>query len=299
MISERRAYLLLLLVILLWGMNWPMMKVGVELISPLWFTAIRLLLGAAFLFALLGFQNKLVLPVRHDLPAFLSVAVLQFALGLGLVHVGLTNIEAGRSAILAYTTPLWVVPMAVLVLGERITWAKAGGLLLGMFGLGVLFNPATFDISDRQQVLSNALLIASAIVLAVVIIQNRRHDFIATPLQLMPWQMVTGGVILAITALFAEGIPDIPLSGTMIGILAYNGPIATAFCLWAYATVMRSLPATSTAFGSLGVPVSSMVFASLTLGEPLGEDKIMGLTLILSGVGVLVFSDLRKKHQGN
>ena len=289
--------MLLLLVIILWGMNWPMMKIGVELTSPVWFTAIRLLLGAAVLFALLGSQGRLVLPVRHDLPAFLTVAILQFAIGLGLVHVGLTNIEAGRSAILAYTTPLWVVPLALLVLGERITLPKATGLLLGIIGLGVLFNPGSFDISDHDQVISNAMLIASAMALAVVIVQIRRHNFVATPLQLLPWQMLTGGLLLAAVALIVEGIPNIPLSGTMIGILAYNGPVATAFCLWAYATIMRSLPATSTAFGSLGVPVASMLFAALILGEPLSADKIIGLTLISTGVGILVFSDLRKKHR--
>jgi len=294
--SERRAYLLLLLVIVLWGVNWPIMKVGLQHITPLWFTAIRLLLGAAFLFALLAFQGRLALPVRSDLPAFLSVAILQFTVGLALVHIALTWVEAGRSAILAYTTPLWVMPMAALALGERVTLAKAAGLVLGIMGVGVLFNPAAFDMSDRHQIIGNVMLIASAFTMAVVIVHIRRHKFIATPLQLMPWQMLAGGVLLAIGAFIFEGIPKIEMSLPVLTILAYNGPIASALCLWAYATVMRSLPATSTAFGSLGVPVAGMIFSSLALGEPLSGDKTVGLSLISGGVAILVFADLGKKR---
>ncbi len=295
--TERQAYFLLLLVIVLWGVNWPIMKYGLQYISPLWFTSIRLLLGSSFLFVLLAIQGRLKLPVRNDVPAVLIVAILQFTVAFGLMHMALTAVEAGRSAILAYTTPLWVTPMAIVVLGERISLAKGAGLVLGVFGLGVLFNPAAFDMTDRDQVIGNVMLIGSAVALAVVIVQNRHHKFIATPLQLMPWQMLLGGLILTIVALIFEGLPEIPVNGPILAILAYNGPIASAFCLWAYATIMRSLPATSTAFGSLGVPVVGMLVSAVALDESLGGDKILGLALISGGVGIMVFADLRQKRR--
>ncbi len=292
--TERQAYFLLLLVIVLWGINWPIMKVGLQFITPLWFTSIRLLLGAAFLFALLAFQGRLAPPVRNDLPALLFVAILQFAVGFGLIHMALSTVEAGRSAILAYTTPLWVTPMAVLVLGERVTMAKGAGLVLGVIGLGVLFNPSDFDVTNGKLVAGNAMLIGSAVAMAVVIVQNRHHKFIASPLQLMPWQMLLGGLVLTLAALYVEGPPNIPMNGTILLIVAYNGPIASAFCLWAFATIMRSLPATSTAFGSLGVPVVGMLASAMALGEPLDGGKIIGLALISGGVGIMVFADLSR-----
>ena len=112
------------------------------------------------------------------------------------------------------------------------------------------------------------------------------------PLHIIPWQMLIGGAVLAVSALLIEGLPDIKFSPTLFAVLAYNGPIASAFCFWAYLTVMRSLPVTSTTLGSLGVPVAGMLFSALTLGEVLSISKVSGLALISSGVVILIAGDI-------
>ena len=103
--------------------------------------------------------------------------------------------------------------------------------------------------------------------------------------------MLIGGTVLALSALLIESLPDINFSPTLLAVLAYNGPIASAFCFWAYLTVMRSLPVISTTLGSLGVPVAGMVFSALTLGETMSIGKVSGLALISSGVVVLIIGD--------
>jgi len=292
---ERQAYLLLALIILLWGANWPIMKIGLEYIPPVWFTAIRLLFGAACLFVLLAVRGKLILPVRHDLPALLSMGFVQFGLGLALIHIGLSSVEAGRSAILAYTTPLWVAPMAVLILGERLGPYKIAGLILGLAGLAVLFNPATFDFSNPDVLLGNGLLLAAAICFSAVIVHIRRHRLAMTPLQLVPWQMLLGGCVLMAVAAVYEEMPPLAYSHTLAAVIIYNGPIASAYCFWASFTIMRTLSATSTALGSLGVPVAGLVFSAIALGEPLSAPKVLGLTLISSAVVALIVGDFIKK----
>lgn len=289
--------MLLAAIIVLWGANWPIMKVGIEHIPPLWFTASRLLLGSLCLFALIGVRGRLSLPDRRDLPVLLSVGLLQLGLGLALVHVALGAVEAGRSAILAYTTPLWVTPLAIFVLGEKVSAAKAMGLALGLAGVAVLFNPAELDFSNAPELLGNGYLIAHAMIGALVLIHVRHHRMVMAPLLIIPWQMLIGGTILALAAFFYEGIPTIRFSGTLLAILAYNGPIASAFCFWAYLTVMRSLPATSTALGSLGVPVAGMLFSALSLGETLSMAKVSGLALISSGFVFLIIGDFSRKSR--
>jgi len=289
--AERQAYLLLAAVIVLWGANWPIMKVGLDYIPPLWFASVRLLLGAFCLFLLIGVKGQLSLPDRRDMPVLLSVGCLQLGLALALIHIALTEIEASRSAILAYTVPLWVTPLAIIVLGEKIGLAKTLGLALGLAGIAVLFNPADFDFTNTTQLIGNGYLIASAMLGAIVITHVRNHRMVMSTLQIMPWQMLIGGTLLAMTALIQDGVPNLEFSGPLIAVLAYNGPVASAFCFWAYQTVMRSLPATSTSLGSLGVPVAGMVFSAIALGEPLSMGKIGGLMLISSGVVALIAGD--------
>ena len=292
--THRRAYLLLASVILLWGVNWPVMKVGLLYMPPLWFAAARVLLGGACLFALVAARGRLRLPERRDLPILISVGVLQIALFLGLIHFSLQYVDAGRSAILAYTTPLWITPMAAVLLNEPMSKGRLAGLGLGLAGIGVLFNPATFDYSQTPALIGNGLLLLAALGWAVGIIHVRVHRWVMTSLELMPWQMLIGGILLAALAAWAEGDLPVRWSGPLAAILAYNGLAASAFCYWAFVTVTRSLPATSTAMGALGVPVAGVLFSALFLAEPLSVTIILGLALITAGVALVVFGDVRK-----
>ena len=108
--SRARAYALLPLVVLLWGVNWPAMKVALEYVTPLWFATLRTALGAACLFAFLALTGRLGRPTRQDLPIVLSVALLQVAIFQPLANLGRRHVAAGRAAVLVYTTPLWVTP---------------------------------------------------------------------------------------------------------------------------------------------------------------------------------------------
>ena len=103
----------------------------------------------------------------------------------------------------------------------------------------------------------------------------------------MPWQLLLGAVVLLPLALIIEPNPDVRWGWPLAVVLAYNGPLATAFCFWAFVTVNRSLQATTTSLGSLGVPVVGMLAAAIALGEPLTGAKLLGLGLILAGVVLL------------
>ena len=91
------AWLLLGSVILLWGINWPVMKLGLADIPPMTFAVIRMLLGAVCMFGVLAVRgNRIRLPSRHDLPIVLTVGLLQMGAFLGLVTVALQFVSAGR-----------------------------------------------------------------------------------------------------------------------------------------------------------------------------------------------------------
>lgn len=296
--GRRGAYLLLAAVILLWGANWPVMKVGLESITPFWFAASRALMGAACLFAVLLWQGRFRLPPRRDLPVVVSIGLFQIAVALALIHFGLKFVDAGRSAILAYTFPLWVAPLAVVLLGEHLSRAKIGGLALGLGGIAVMFSPTAVDFTDPDSLLGNGLLLLASLNWAVAVVHIRGHTWEAAPIQLMPWQLLLGGVILVAIAAAFEGAPAPDWSPGLIAVLAYNGPIASAFCFWAYVTVAKRLPAMSTALGSLGVPVTGALTSAWFLGDDLGLHKISGLALISLGVVLVTVVDLQRSKQG-
>ena len=291
--STGRAALLRGVVIILWGINWPIMKVGLHYLPPLWFALARVLLGTLTLVLLLLARGELRAPSRGDLPIVLSVGVVQVGAFLALTHVALLYVDSGRSAILAYTTPLWVAPLSALFLGERLDRLRLLAVAAGLAGVAVLFNPLAVDYHNHDAMLGNGMLLAAAFLWALTIVHVRGHRWRATALQLMPWQLLLGAVVLLPLALLIEPWPKVVWGWPLAVVLAYNGPIASAFCYSAFVTVNRVFRPTTTAVGSLGVPVVGVLAAAVALGEPLTAAKLAGLGLIAAGVVLLSIAATR------
>jgi drug/metabolite transporter (DMT)-like permease len=294
-LSRTTAYALLAALVLIWGLNWPIMKLVVGAMPPLWFVVTRLTVGAACLFAFLLATGRLARPTRADWPVVVSVSLFQMWLFMGLSTIGLQFVPAGRSAILSYTMPLWVFPAAVLLFGERLTRWKLIGMVLGLAGLVVLLNPASIDWSDRNALLGNALLLIGAGMWAVAILHTRRHRWHLSPLQLAPFQMALLIVPGCVVAWALEGPFRGEWSWQLIAMLVYNGPLATAFAFWAAVSIQRALPSTTASLSYLAVPAWGLAASTLWLGEALPASLVLGGLLILLGVAAIAIGDLRPR----
>jgi drug/metabolite transporter (DMT)-like permease len=288
--SHRTAFVLLALVILIWGINWPVMKIGLEHLPPFTFAAARIVLGALTLFAALAVTTGVRLPSRHDLPVIFSVGIGQIGAFLGFVNLGLQYVPAGRSAILSYTTPIWVVPAAVLILHEHLGWRTMLGLALGLFGIAALFNPWGFDWSSRDALVGNGCLLLAALAWATSLVHVKMHHWRSSPFELTPWQLVVAATPLIVLAAVFESDMPVSLDHTTLLVLAFNGPISTAFAVWAWLSVNRALPAITSSLGSLGVPVVGLIASVVVLGETVDAATVAGLVAIIGGL-VLVSLD--------
>src|SRR5690242_16223973 len=107
--------------VLLLSCAWPLTKRALTLgASPLWFAEGRAVLSGVVAFAALGLLGRLRVPRLADLPSVLAIGLLQLAGFFTLVHAAVAWVPAGRTAILANTTTIFVLPLSVLLLGERI-----------------------------------------------------------------------------------------------------------------------------------------------------------------------------------
>jgi drug/metabolite transporter (DMT)-like permease len=290
--AVRRAYLLLAAVVILWGINWPIIKIGLAYIEPVWFVGLRMFIGAGLFFAWQLASSGVAVPGRRDIPIILSIGLLQNGLYLVLITVGLRYVPAGRSAVLSYTTPLWVVP-AALLLGERLSAARLAGVGLGLAGIFVLFEPGEIDWTDRAVIFGNLCLVLAALAWAVAILHIRFHHWRLSPLALMPWHLLLAGVAVLPLALAVEGAPHIAWTAEFCAVLIYNGPITTCFCLWAIISIGRTLPAITTSLVLLAVPVVGLAASTLWLGEALTVGLLLGMALIGAGVALVSVADRR------
>jgi drug/metabolite transporter (DMT)-like permease len=286
-LSRRTAVLLFALVIFSWGITWPVTKAIVAVVPPLWSAAIRSAIAGIVLLALLLPRGALIVPKRGDWPVVINIALLHMVAFAALVAVGLQFITAGRSVVLGYTAPLWVVPGARLFLGERITARRAAGVGIGVAGLALMFNPLAFDWSDRDAVLGNGLILLGALCWAVSILHVRAHTWISTPFQLVFWEVLLATAVLLGLALLIEGPPP-PIAWTaeLVGLFLFASVFGVVVAYWAMAMVNRSLPAVTTSLGILATPVVGTLGSALALGEPIGITLAVAMALILGGIAV-------------
>jgi len=295
LLRPQAVYPMLAFVVVSFGANWPLMSVGVRSISPLWMLGFRLIGASITLFVFTAVSGRLSRPQRADYPIVVSVAIFKLALVFLLVFVALETVPPGRSAILVWTASLWSVPIAGLLIGERITSGRAVGLTLGIAGILLVFEPTRLDWSDGDVILGHALLIVAAVLNASVNVHVRRHTWTSTPLGLLPWQVLVASVPVALIAVVIEGIPVVEWDPGLVFIVLYQGVIASGLAMWAQLTVLRSHPAISTNLALMAIPVVGLGSSALFVGESLTFAVVGGLVLVLAGVGINVAADARAR----
>jgi drug/metabolite transporter (DMT)-like permease len=288
--TKSGALLLFAFVIVAWGLNWTVTKLIVTQVTPLWTTAIRTGIGALALLAMLAASKQFRIPKRGDVPVVLAISLFHMVAFAALMTTGLKYVPVGRSIVLGYTTPLWVAPAAWLLLKEDLAARQVIGIVIGLTGLAIMFNPSAFDWTNCDAVLGNGLLLLSALAWSVSILYTRAHRWIATPFQLVFWQALLATILLTILALIIEGELHIVWSDTLIMWFAYSGLVGTALGFWAMTVVARSVPATTTSLGILATPIVGIASSVAFLGEQVDQALLVATTMIIVGIGIGSFS---------
>ena len=282
--DTRKAAILLVAVVLVWGVNWTVTKIIVSAMPPVWSTAIRTLIAVSALFVLQGATRTLTVPRPRDFPLIGVVAVFHMTLFAVCMATGLQYISVGRSIVLGYTTPLWVAPLAWLLLGEPMPARRVAGIALGLLGLAVLVNPAALDWNDSRVLFGNGLLLLAAMSWAVAILCIKAFTWHSTPFQLSPWQNLFAASLMIPLALCLEGPLDVTPGPTLCAALAFSGLVATAFGFWAISVVNTRFSATTTSLALLATPIVGIASSLIILGETIDLSLVVAGGMIFGGI---------------
>jgi drug/metabolite transporter (DMT)-like permease len=262
------------------GYNWVVMKVGVADIPPFVFAALRAVLGAATLFAVLIVLRRSLRPpeIRHTI----IVGALQTTGMLALATWAVVSGPSGKTAVLVNSMPLWIPLFALPILGEKIGM-RWSAIALGLLGLVLMIDPrhGTGWLSDLA-----AVCAAVSWAAAVVVTKHLQRSSSFDPLTFTAWQVLLGSLpLVAIAIAFHAG--PLALSTQSILAVAYNGVLATglAFALFAYA--MKFLSVTIAGAGGLSIPVIGVAAAWWQLGERPSGLEWAGMACILGALALM------------
>lgn len=285
---KRNDLLLGLLVTLLWGANFSVIKLGLATVDPFLLTALRFLFCAV--------PAVFLLPRPAEPLRLVATYGLLFGVGLwGAVNLAIfLGLSAGLASLVLQSSAVFTVLFAARVFGERVAPAQWFGIALAALGLvGIV--AAT---EGRLSMAGALLVVFAALCWSACTLLVRRHRpanmlafvvwsgaFAVPPLFLLTW-LVKGSA--PFVALLADAD-----AGTAFS-LAYQAYVVTIFGYAAWNHLVGRYPASTVAPLSLMVPVAGLATAWLAYGERIGGARLGGALLVLAGLAVFAFSAMRR-----
>lgn len=272
---------------IIWGYNWVVMKVGLQHAQPFTFSALRTFLGALGLFALLLVLRRSLRP--PPLRWTVVIGLLQTTGFVGLMMWALQSGGAGKTSVLTYTMPFWLLLLAWAFLGERLRGTQWLAVALALSGLVLVLEPW-----HLQGTFSSVLAVAAGFswaCSAVVVKRFQAAHGDVDVLSLTTWQMLFGSLpLLLIAALTWQGSPD--WTPAFAAALAYNVLLgnALAWLLWLFG--LRRLSASAAGIATLATPVIGVASAWIQLGERPSTGEAAGMALIIGALAIVTVRGL-------
>lgn len=282
----RSLLFLLAALTLAWGFNWPMMKLALTEL-PVWsFRTLCIGAGSAGLFAIARTQGLRIRVPEGQWKRLIFTALFNVTGWNLLIGYGVLMLPSGRSAILAYTMPLWTVMLSALFLHEAFTIRKTAGVVLGMGAVGLLL---AAEFAQMRAAPNGALLILGAALswaTGTVIMKRFPTDLPTTTF--VAWQLALGGLPVIAGALLLEWQTWQPISHAATAGLLYNMLVASLFCHWAWFKIATNAPASIAALSTLMIPVVGVFSGMLVLGEQPQWQEYVALILVTMALATVL-----------
>ena len=227
---------LILLLCLIWGLNFTVMKLTLDYFPPVLFSSIRFLI-ASILLLTICFYKKIPFPRKQDWKWYAICGILQTSFQFIANQQALQYIDSGLTSLLCYTMPIWFAILAHFFIGERLTKQKIVALVIGVIGLLIVLQINPFQIEWKgMTLLAQLLVLLGAIAWAVSNIIVKKVLEHHNKWQFTAYQMVIGTFVLFLYSIFFERDHTVIWGWEAIAILFYSGVMASAvaYTLWSY-----------------------------------------------------------------
>jgi drug/metabolite transporter (DMT)-like permease len=263
-----------------WGFNWPMIKLALTEVPVFSFRSACLLGGAAGLFAIAACARLPLRVPRGQWGRLLLIALFNITVWNVCVVYGIGYMSSGRAAILAYTMPLWSVPLSAWLLHERVTARRVLGVGLGMGAMLLLLSVELQAVQAAP--VGTLLMMGAALSWAIGTVMMKRFPVDLPVTALAAWQLLLGGIPIYAGTLAFEMHSLHPLTLWPALALAYNVLVAFVFCHWAWYKIVTAVPVGVSSLSSLMTPVVGVFSGMLVLAErPHWQDyAALGLVLL-------------------
>lgn len=279
----RRALILLAILTLVWGTNWPLFAFAVREVSVWTFRAVAVTIAGAVLLGVARARGQsLVIPRRH-LPRICVATFFYLVLWNIASTYSAILIPSGQSAVLGFTMPLWAALISWAVLGERLRPRLVLAIVLGAAAVTLLMVPSLETYARAPLGLALGLLAGVGWAVGTLILK-RGGDLGVSATVLTGWQLLITAVPTTLGAfVLAEGGWFMP-SWQSIAVIGYIALVPMAVGNVCWFAIVGILPASVAGLSAVLVPVVAMISGALVHGEPLGAAQWIAMACSASAL---------------
>lgn len=278
---------------LIWGFNFVIMKLGNNAFPPVMFAALRFLTGAVVLLSV-SLIKKIALPNKADLKWVIICGLLQTTYFNIAIQISLNYVSAGLTSVLTYSMPLFLSIMAhKWIPGEQLTARKTFGIVLGLVGLCIAMN-----IQHGGSLWAVLLALSSAISWAVANVIFKLKLKHCDSVQYTTWQMTIGAAGLLLFTLFFER-GEMNWGFMPVAYILFAGVIASALAFVMWNQILSRTEASKASISLLLVPVVGVISGCLFLNEGLTRMTVVGILLVFVGIWVVNSKGTRVMRANN
>ncbi|MEQ9400763.1 MAG: DMT family transporter [Longimicrobiales bacterium] len=276
----------LLLLSVIWGVNFTVVKGVLDILDPLALNALRFPMASLVLAAVLARSDSSVRPRSADILPLVALAVLGNVVYQMCFVLGIDATLAGNASLLLATSPVWVVLLSAAAGHERPTAPVAAGIAATVLGMGLVVVGRGDVVSlGGETLVGDGLMILAALLWAAYTVGARDLVHRYGSIRITAWTLWIGTpflVVAGVPSLSSVAWGDVP-PWAWIGVV-YSGvfSVGVAYLLW-YRGVRR-LGNSRTAVYSNLVPVSAILTAWIWLGEVPRPLQLVGAAVILAGL---------------
>ena len=284
---SRRQLVVLALLTLVWGLNWPVMKMGVAHFPPLTFRMASLWLGLPILAAVIGVRKLPFTIARAHWGRVALLALTNMVLWHVLMILAIPQLSSGRAAILGYTMPIFSAVLGALVFGDRLAgraWVGVGAALVGVV---LLLWHEIGALGGRP--LGVTLMLVSAASWAMGTQLLRRLTVPVPLLTLSFWMVAITCVVLTVLAVAFERERWVAPDAQAWAAILYNGLLALGFAQTAWFFLVRTLPPVASTLSVMMIPVLGVFSGALWLGEVLHWQDWTAVGLMAVAIGTVLW----------
>jgi drug/metabolite transporter (DMT)-like permease len=282
-----RALVLLAILTLVWGTNWPLFPLAVREVSVWTFRAVAVFVaGLALLLAARLRGQSLVIARRHWLTIGTATFFYLVVWNIASTYSALL-IPSGQSAVLGFTMPLWSALISWAVLGERLGARLLLAIALGGAAVVLLMSRSFGAYAQAPLGLVLGLTAGLGWAIGTLILQRGRVDVPATVLT--GWQLLITALPTTIGALlFGDWQWFVP-SWPSILVIGYIALVPMSIGNLCWFSIVGLLPAPVAGLSSILVPVVAMVSGALMHGEPLGPVQWLAMACSVAALSLALF----------